>query len=179
MRQVRCPEEWKWWKDTGDNLMVHTGERGLFVAGGISNCEDWQTPFINLLEPLNNLAVLNPRRLDFDVNDPSMTKFQIEWEHRHIKNCNGISFWFAPETLCPITLFELGGCLHSYSGVALPQRRIFVGIHPGYKRRYDLEQQIPLANTHRDINEKIEICYSVEALAVQVMDWHLYETENT
>jgi hypothetical protein len=155
MRHIRCPEEWRPGTD---------GEVGLFVAGGITGCEDWHTPFIELLRPCEKLAVLNPRRIDFDTNDPQMAKDQIAWEFRHFARADAASFWFPPETLCPITLFELGGCLHRVNSAGEPMR-VFVGVHPDYKRRIDLEEQIPLARPDVKIN------YTIRELAEDVRKW--------
>lgn len=129
----------------------------LFVAGGISNCSDWQNEFINILQP-TDLILFNPRRKDFDINDPKMTVEQINWEYTHLQTSDAIAFWFPPETMCPITLFELGSSLRRF------HVEIFVGIHPDYKRRMDLEIQIPL------VRPEIQIVYSVKELAQQVIN---------
>jgi hypothetical protein len=50
--------------------------RSLFLAGGISNCGDWQREVI--AQPADtDLTLLNPRREDFDVSDPAVTEAQI------------------------------------------------------------------------------------------------------
>ena len=51
---------------------------------------------------------------------------------------DAISFWFPAETICPIVLFELG----AWSRADKP---IFVGIHPDYQRKQDVEIQLSLA----------------------------------
>jgi hypothetical protein len=60
-----------------------------------------------------SLTLINPRRLDFDVENPDMEYEQIVWEHQNLEASDMISFWFPKETLCPITLFELGKYLKS------------------------------------------------------------------
>ena len=51
----------------------------IFIAGGISNCPDWQNEFIELVSnKLPDTAVLyNPRRFDFDVSNPKDSEIQI------------------------------------------------------------------------------------------------------
>src|SRR5262245_39813726 len=77
----------------------------LFLAGGITGCPDWQAETISLFADLP-LVLLNPRRRDFPINDPSAGPSQIEWEHRHLRRADAVLFWFPRETLCPIALYE-------------------------------------------------------------------------
>lgn len=100
--------------------------RAIFLAGGISNCSDWQSEMVNLLSD-TDLTIINPRRKNFPIDDPSQSKTQIEWEYRHLRKVQARLFWFPCETLCPITLFELGVWS---AGVAEP---LFVGTHPDYR----------------------------------------------
>jgi hypothetical protein len=71
---------------------------------------------------------------------------QIKWEHEHIHKCKWMMFWFCEETLCPITLFELGVAVTRSN---LPDNRLFIGAHPGYQRKLDVEIQVGLARPHR------------------------------
>jgi hypothetical protein len=129
MKLVRCPDELTW--------EIARDMHAIFLAGGITDCPDWQQYVISNLERETDLALINPRRENFDVTDPECEKFQIAWEHRHIMAAHIMIFWFPEETLCPITLFELGKC------VAL-QKEMVVGCHPGYKRRTDVIEQLRL-----------------------------------
>ena len=145
---VTCPVE----------LLIHKKDPGLvtFLAGGISNCPDWQNDIINLYKQLSlasHRTLVNPRRVDFDINDPNMTQDQIHWEYRHINRCNSIIFWFPKETVCPITLFELGSALHTHTNIS-------VGCHPEYSRKEDLLYQLRLRRSD------IRLVYSIEELAV-------------
>jgi len=130
---VQCPDEY----------YSKLGEFAVFMAGGISGCENWQQEMIAKVGDLSDvdslveLVLLNPRRDNFDVNDSSMSDWQIEWEHRQLTKADATSFWFPRETLCPITLYELGKCSYSL-------KNIFVGTHPDYKRRYDVIKQLSL-----------------------------------
>ena len=108
----------------------------LFLAGGISDCENWQSQVVRSLQHLA-ATVLNPRRASFPECDESENQRQIEWEHRHLQRADLVAFWFPPQTLCPIALFELGVCCAS-------GKPMIVGADPHYARRFDLETQIAL-----------------------------------
>jgi hypothetical protein len=105
----------------------------VFLAGGISNCADWQSTLAEKFAiTCPNLVLLNPRRKNFDVSDHSESERQIKWEFNHLRKSSAILFWFPSETLCPITLFELG----QWSALAgLLGKRLFVGCDPQYQRK--------------------------------------------
>ena len=128
-------------------------EKSLFLGGGISNCPDWQKEIVSQLEGLD-LVILNPRRNNFDLANKSVRVAQIEWEFRHLRKATARSFWFPKETLCPITLYELG----TYSS----QNGLFIGIHPKYQRREDIEEQTKL------VRPDIKLVYSLDDLAKQI-----------
>jgi Nucleoside 2-deoxyribosyltransferase like len=102
------------------------------------------------------LTLLNPRRHNFDVHNPLMEEEQIEWEHRHLEKADHISFWFPAETLCPITLFELGKYAQR------TEKILFIGAHPEYKRVRDIHIQIGL------IRPEIKIVSSLQELCDQI-----------
>jgi hypothetical protein len=112
----------------------------LFLAGGISNCPNWQLEMIDLLQPLpTEWLVLNPRRADFPVAEwNNNAEAQIEWEHHALVSSRCILFWFPKQTVCPITLYELGTWSRS-------DKTLFVGADPEYPRRKDIEVQTRLA----------------------------------
>lgn len=82
-------------------------------------------------------VLLNPRRENFPIHDPTAARRQIDWEHRHLRKASAVSFWFPKETLCPIVLYELGAW-------SMTDKPIFVGVHPEYPRRRDVEIQTAL-----------------------------------
>jgi hypothetical protein len=128
----------------------------LFLAGGISNCPDWQAQIVPLLAGLpEGWILVNPRRANFP-SDPAGAEEQIRWEHRHLARAAAISFWFPEETLCPITLFELGAWSRS-------DKPLLVGTHPGYKRRLDVLVQLKLARPD------VTVVSSVAELAAAVV----------
>ena len=58
----------------------------LFLAGGITNCSDWQSKVIEELGyySLDNLLVFNPRRKNFNITDSHASRKQIEWEFKYL-----------------------------------------------------------------------------------------------
>src|SRR5262245_16891705 len=130
----------------------------LFLAGGITGTLDWQAEVVRGLVDLP-LVLLNPRRRDFPMGDPSAARSQIEWEFRHLRRATAVLFWFPAETLCPIALYELG----SRAATTQP---LFVGTHPEYQRKPDVIIQLGLARPD------VHVVHSVDELAQQVRYWH-------
>jgi len=115
-------------------------EHVIFLAGGISSCPDWQKEVESHLKfafEHKNFLVVNPRRDNFDMADKRATVQQIEWEHKMLERCDTLLFWFPEETLCPITLYELGNYTDK-------KKNLIVGVHDRYKRRVDVEKQTQL-----------------------------------
>src|SRR5262245_30365254 len=115
----------------------------VFLAGGISDCENWQCQVAKALQHVA-ATVLNPRRASFSQHTAAENQRQIEWEHRHLRRADLVAFWFPPQTLCPIALFELGVCCAS-------GKQMIVGADPHYARRFDLEPPIVLHRPHAKI----------------------------
>lgn len=135
----------------------HGNERSLFLAGGITGCPDWQADLTDLLGD-TDLVLLNPRRTNFSLHEQKFTQEQIEWEHRHLKKADAISFWFPKETVCPIALYELG----VYS---MRNKPLFIGVHPGYARKQNVEIQTRLARP------EIEIVSDLNLLSKKIKEW--------
>ncbi|MBU3912910.1 MAG: nucleoside 2-deoxyribosyltransferase domain-containing protein [Nanoarchaeota archaeon] len=145
MKYIECPE-------------VYEGqEMSLFLAGGISNCPIWQPDLARLLKE-TNLVILNPKRKHFSTDNLNIEEEQINWEYNHLAKASAVSFWFPKETLCPITLYELGK-------QSTGKKPLFIGVHAGYVRRRDVEIQTRLERP------EIKIVYSLESLAEQIKDW--------
>ena len=147
MRYVEAPEIY----NSSD------GELSLFLGGGITGCAPWRAKVIDVLKE-TDLVLLNPERKDFDVSDKLMSSDQIRWEFDHLRKSSGILFWFCAETLCPITLYELG----AWSMTSIP---LFVGCHPNYKRFFDISIQTAL------VRPELWIVSSLELLITQVLNW--------
>jgi Nucleoside 2-deoxyribosyltransferase like len=126
----------------------------MFIAGGISNCWDWQKPAVERLLAGTDLILFNPRRDGWNMEDSAEeSKKQIRWEHTHLKQSDYILFWFPQETLCPITLLELGKYM-------MTDKALVVGTHPNYGRRLDVIEQLQLerpdVTVWSDLKEMIE-----------------------
>lgn len=130
----------------------------IFLAGGISNCPDWQTELIKKIESTYGIVIYNPRRKNFPMNDPKVSEEQITWEYLHLKDSDFIIYWFSRGSLNPITLFELGRW--GLSG----NKRIVIGIDPLYERKQDVIIQTKLSRPHT------EILWSINEIADVIMD---------
>ncbi len=122
----------------------------IFLAGSITGASDWQVFAKNSL--LSHFNVFNPRRANFDVTDENVEREQITWEYTYLSKCEIVMFYFAPETLAPITLLEYGAQLEESKVVSF--RKLYIAIHPEYKRKNDVSIQTELRNPRwgRNIN---------------------------
>lgn len=144
---VKCPAE----------LNTLALGKTIFLAGGISNCPDWQEVFWKSWRGtcvFPQTIIVNPRREEFDIHDHKMSKDQIEWEYRHLLLTDLKVFWFPKETVCPITLFELAYCAQRGDD-------IIVGTDMEYCRRFDVKEQL------RHLRPDIGIVHSVQDLCVE------------
>jgi Nucleoside 2-deoxyribosyltransferase like len=129
----------------------------VFLAGGISNCPNWQSDVLDRLrkyEVITNspVTICNPRRDNFNTAKAEDSALQIQWEHTYLKLSNIIFFWFPCETLCPITLFEYGKMLVESRHRNL---ELIVGCHPDYKRKFDVQYQTFLDNPHIKVYDNL------------------------
>lgn len=129
----------------------------VFLAGGISECSNWQREITQQLAE-TDLVILNPRRANFSMDDQAAAQEQIAWEYRHLRRASLVAFWFPPETLCPIAMFELGGCTRTPTPLV-------VGVHPDYQRKRDIDIQLQLARP------EVTLVYDVSSLATAIKDW--------
>ena len=132
-------------------------EMSIFLAGGITNCSDWQKELTEKLKDLP-ITILNPRRKDFSTLSLGAEEEQVEWEFNHLRKASAISFWFSKETLNPITLLELGSQLSL-------NKKLFIGIDPDYQKKENVIIQTKLARP------EIKIVYSLDELATQIKNW--------
>ena len=137
--------------ESPDGCLIAETDTSIFLAGGITDCPDWQAELAAMLRD-TDLVLFNPRRNDFPIHDPTAAEKQITWEHDRLRQATAVSFWFPAETLCPIVLYELGAW-------SMTSKPIFIGIHPNYKRRQDVEIQTRL------IRPDVPIVYSIADLA--------------
>lgn len=134
MKIVQCP----------DRYTATSNSMSLFLAGGITGTGDWQAAAIDDFKwhldhykSNQDWCLINPRRETFDITDPSMSDFQITWEHQHLDMADAALFWFTPETMCPITLYELGKW-------SMTNKPLFIGCDPNYQRKFDVYKQTSL-----------------------------------
>lgn len=133
MHVIQCPER----QDSPSS----SRRVKVFLAGGITNCPDWQKDVINALKDVD-VILFNPRRDQFDMTAPeSVSRQQIEWEYDKLKLSDIIFFWFPKESICPIALLELGRCIGGS-----PLNALVIGTHQKYPRRFDVVEQTRLAN---------------------------------
>jgi hypothetical protein len=135
-------------------------EQSLFLAGGITDCGNWQAEVIKMLVN-TGLVVINPRRKNWPMGDDAAAEQQIRWEHEHLQKSSMILFWFPPETLCPITLFEYGKWL-------VRTKPLFVGCHPRYRRLHDLQVQTMLERPNLNVFTDLEALVAEMKLSLQV-----------
>jgi hypothetical protein len=114
-------------------------DKKLFIAGGITNCPDWQADLIEEIKAFPNLVVYNPRRTNFPMNDPNASEAQIAWEYEHLRDADIIIFWFSRGSLNPIVLYELGRWGNS------SDKKIVIGLDPEYERKKDVMVQTLLS----------------------------------
>lgn len=137
---------------------VYSGYKpSVFLAGGISNCQDWQSEVIEYLKQyeVNNkldLRVYNPRRPNFNIetDDPEE---QICWEYNNIKSAEIFSMYFCnSESDQPICMYELGMRLgrivedpYRFLTLLNGTYNTIISVEDGYKRTNDVIIQTRLA----------------------------------
>lgn len=131
-------------------------ELSVFLAGGITNCPDWQSEVVSLLAE-TDLILLNPRRKEW-VMEPEIEEAQIVWEHHHLLRADSILFWFPKETVCPIALYELGAW-------TFRPKKLFIGCDPEYVRVRDVEIQTRLERPSQ------QVMRSLGELVSQILEW--------
>lgn len=125
---------------TSPAALGELGEKSIFLAGGISDCADWQKDVAERIAAETNATVYNPRRIDFNMDAYEETsKLQIVWEYHALRFSTVNLFWFPAETICPISLFEYGSALER-----MRRGSVMCGTHPDYVRRFDVVFQTEL-----------------------------------
>ena len=128
----------------------------VFLAGGISKCPNWQNEVIqNLVNEPIDATIFNPRCENFDIEDPTATEKQIEWEFRNLERMDIFSMYFcAGESDQPICMYELGRNI-----VRMQNRfpsdwldRIVISVEKGYKREKDVIEQMKLVSSLITVN---------------------------
>jgi len=133
----------------------------LFIAGGVTNCPDWQAELIKKLmnsEIDVDVDIYNPRRKNFPIRDKNASHEQIMWEYDRLKNADMISFWFSRGSLNPISLYELGMWGNSRNS------NIVVGVDEEYERIPDVLIQTKLARPD------VTVMLSLDQLAANIVE---------
>lgn len=117
----------------------------VFLAGSIEmdKAEQWQKKFIDELtyeyRKMNSgkcIDVFNPRRANWDITirqsieDPAFYQ-QVRWELDYLEDVAVRVFYFAPDTLSPVSLLEFGK-FFTYPNT-------FLCVNPDYQRAGNLE----------------------------------------
>lgn len=134
-----------------ESLPVSGDPIKVFLAGGITGCENWQKTVIDILEKElpDDVLIYNPRREEFDIESHISARAQIEWEFRHLEEMDVFTMFFAASntSVGPICLYELGRYIPRMQ-MRFPtdwQNRIIIGIEAGYSRQLDVIEQVDLA----------------------------------
>ena len=128
----------------------------VFLAGGITNCGDWQSKVVEELNMIDTLTVINPRNDTFDFTDKWASYKQIKWEYDRLEKMDIFSMYFCNSgSVQPICMYELGRNI-----VRMQERfpndwedRIVLSIEEGYSRTFDVVNQTRLCASGLFINE--------------------------
>lgn len=130
----------------------------VFLAGGITNCKEWQNDVINELL-YDKVSIFNPRRGHFDVSDKSESNRQILWEYERLEQMDIFSMYFCNDNSDqPICLYELGRNVVRMQN-RFPsdwQKRIVISVEDGYRRKQDVIIQMSLCAPQLFIDENAE-----------------------
>ncbi len=122
------------------------------------HCPDWQSEVVRVLTPYE-ITVLNPRRKNFPMDDPTAAEEQITWEYERLRSADFLSFWFSQGSDNPIVLFELGSALER-------GKPLIIGVDPHYSRREDVLIQTRLRSTEIPVHTNFEeFCAALEKFA--------------
>ena len=146
MKIITAPEEYS----------LQSDEIGCFLAGGITDCPNWQVEVISNFKKydqkfsneLNGLVLFNPRRENFPISDPNAAQEQIEWEFKWLQRMDLFSMFFtAGRSDQPICMYELGRniCRMMQRFPNDYQNQILISCDPNYRRSQDVKIQVELA----------------------------------
>lgn len=123
-----------------ENEIKKDGAVSLFLGGSIEQgkAEDWQRDTIDFLSQTpyaDKIVLLNPRRVEWDASWPNTPDFppfkeQVEWELHAQEKADILLYFFAKDTISPITLLELG---------LFKDKNPIVGCDSGYLRRGNVQ----------------------------------------
>ena len=146
----------------------------VFLAGGITNCEDWQQEVIDYLQNLpenqtEKLVIYNPRRSEWpDNGDVEEIRRQINWEADYIRHADIFSMYFVntKKSDQPICFYELG----KYANC-----RSVISYQEGFTRALDVKLQLEVIGIENRINENFTPVQHAEAIMKEYdEEWRRY-----
>ena len=154
------------------------GDITVFLAGGISDCPNWQVDVINYLKThterryLDNLVILNPRGDESQIL--SFDEKQI-WDFDNLNEADIVSFYFCKDVTQSTSMYELGRHLALYE--CGYHDKIVISIENGFKKSNVLNDQCQLLGIYPifmgNINEYRRYATHAEAIMAaygEVMD---------
>jgi len=128
-------------------------EVDCFLAGGITNCWEWQNEVIKQLDSftqdprikLDHLNIYNPRRKNFPIDDPNASTEQITWEFNNLQKMKIFSMYFCGNTVSdqPICFYELGRNLEVFRANN-DLDHVVITVEGDFKRVQDVVIQVRL-----------------------------------
>ena len=122
-----------------------------FLAGGITNCKEWQKEVIKNLE-YEDISLFNPRQEHFDVSDKNASYKQILWEFERLEKMDIFSMYYCNDNSDqPICMYELGRNIVRMQN-RFPsdwEKRIVISVEDGYRREADVLIQTELATQNK------------------------------
>lgn len=123
----------------------------VFLAGGITNCKEWQKTVIEELA-FEDVSIFNPRQEHFDVSDKNASYKQILWEFERLEKMDIFSMYYCNDNSDqPICMYELGRNIVRMQN-RFPsdwERRIVISVEDGYRRQTDVLIQTELATQNK------------------------------
>ncbi len=123
----------------------------VFLAGGITNCKEWQKEIIRELE-FEDISLFNPRQKHFDVSDKFASYKQILWEFERLEKMDIFSMYYCNDNSDqPICMYELGRNIVRIQN-RFPsdwEKRIVISVEDGYRRQADVLIQTELATQNK------------------------------
>lgn len=159
----------------------------VFLAGGITDCRNWQEAVIEGLEQSvdseyqEKTALLNPRRKFFPENKSARAapsdyniigKEQIAWEYNALNRADIFSVWFERGVSSqPIALYELGRQV----ALRFTDDRIdsiVIGAHQDYRRFFDVYEQMKNVSLSLAVKISYELTEHIDRITNAVMLEH-------
>ena len=123
----------------------------VFLAGGITNCKEWQKAVIDELA-FEDISFFNPRQEHFDVSDKNASYKQILWEFERLEKMDIFSMYYCNDNSDqPICMYELGRNIVRMQN-RFPsdwEKRIVISVEDGYRRKADVLIQTELATQNK------------------------------